>query len=108
MDMLKIMKQAKEMQGRMKQMQDELGQLEVEGQAGGGMVKVVMTCKRDLKKLEIAPELLSPEDKETIEDLIIAAINMAGANAETKMAEETQKMMEEFGLPSNFELPGGL
>ena len=67
-----------------------------------------MTCKRDLKKLEIAPELLNPEDKETIEDLIIAAINMAGANAETKMAEETQKMMEEFGLPANFELPGGL
>lgn len=108
MDMLKIMKQAKEMQGRMKQMQDELGELEVQGQAGGGMVKVVMTCKRDLKKLEIAPELLAPEDKETVEDLIIAAINMAGANAETKMAEETQKMMEEFGLPSNFELPGGL
>lgn len=108
MDMLKVMKQAKEMQSRMQQMQAELGEIEVEGQAGGGLVKVIMTCKRDLKKLDIDPTLFTPDDKETVEDLIVAAINMAGANAETKMAEETQKMMEEFGLPPNFELPGGL
>lgn len=105
MDMQQIMRQAKEMQNRMARMQEELGQMEVQGQAGGGMVKVLMTCKRDLKKVDIAPELMTPGERETLEDLIVAAINMAGQNAEQKMAEETQKMMKEFGLPTNFELP---
>ncbi len=104
MDMQAIMRQAKEMQTRMQQMQEELGHLETSGEAGGGMVKVVMTCKRDLKKVEIAPELMAPEERETLEDLIVAAINMAGQNAEQKMADETQKMMKEFGLPANFDL----
>ena len=104
MDMQQIMRQAKEMQTRMQQMQAELGDVEVQGEAGGGMVKVTMTCKRDLKKIEIAPEMINVDDRETLEDLIVAAINMAGQNAETKMAEETQKMMQEFGLPANFDL----
>ena len=105
MDMQQIMRQAKEMQTRMQQMQAQLGDMEVSGEAGGGMVKVVMTCKRDLRKIEIAPEMMNPDDRETLEDLIVAAVNMAGQNAETKMAEETQKMMQEFGLPANFEIP---
>ena len=105
MDMQQIMRQAKEMQDRMQEMQGQLGEMEVTGEAGGGLVKVVMSCKRDLKKLEISPELITPDDKETLEDLIVAAVNMAGQNAESKMAEETQKMMSDFGLPSNFELP---
>ena len=105
MDMQQIMRQAKEMQTRMQQMQEQLGDMEVSGEAGAGMVKVIMSCKRDLKKVEIAPEMMVPEERETLEDLIVAAINMAGQNAETMMAEETQKMMQEFGLPSNFELP---
>ena len=103
--MMQIMKQAREMQGKMQEMQGELGKLEVEGHSGGGLVKVVMTCKRDLKKIEIAPELMNAEEKETLEDLIVAAINNAGGNAETMLAEKTQSMMEEFGLPANFELP---
>ncbi len=105
MDMQQVMRQAKEMQDRMQQMQAELGEMEVEGQAGGGMVKVVMTCRRDLKKIEISPDLLAADEKETLEDLVVAAINTAGQNADQRMAEETQKMMEEFGLPSNFQLP---
>jgi len=105
MEMQQIMRQAKQMQDRMQQMQAQLGEMEVQGQAGGGLVRVVMSCKRDLKKIEIAPELMIPEERETLEDLIVAAVNMAGRNAEGKMAEETQKMMSEFGLPSNFELP---
>jgi len=103
--MQQIMKQAKQMQDRMKEMQGQLGHMEVTGEAGGGLVKVLMSCKRDLKKIEIAPELMLPDERETLEDLIVAAINMAGQNAEGKMAEETQKMMQEFGLPANFELP---
>ncbi len=105
MDMQAIMRQAREMQNRMQQMQEQLGLMEVTGEAGGGMVKVVMNCRRDLKKVEIAPELMVSEERETLEDLIVAAINMAGQNAEGKLAEETQKMMKEFGLPTNFELP---
>lgn len=105
MDMQQIMRQAREMQNRMQQMQDQLALMEVQGQAGGGMVTVTMTCKRDLKKVDISPDLMKAEERETLEDLIVAAINMAGQNAEQKMAEETQKMMKEFGLPTNFELP---
>ena len=105
MDMQQIMRQAKQMQDRMQQMQGELGNMEVGGESGGGLVKVVMNCRRDLKKIEIAPELMTPGERETLEDLIVAAINMAGQNAEGKMAEETQKMMAEFGLPANFQLP---
>lgn len=105
MDMQAIMQQAKEMQNRMQQMQEQLGHMEITGEAGGGLVKVTMTCKRDLKKVDIAPELMIPEERETLEDLIVAAINMAGQNAEQMMASETQKMMQEFGLPANFELP---
>jgi len=75
------------------------------GEAGGGMVKVTMNCRREMKKIEIAPEMMTPDERETLEDLIVAAVNMAGQNAEGKMAEETQKMMQEFGLPANFELP---
>ena len=105
MDMQQIMRQAKEMQTRMQQMQEELGDMEVTGEAGGGMVKVQMNCRRELKKIEIAPEMMVPDERETLEDLIVAAVNMAGQNAEGKMAEETQKMMQEFGLPANFELP---
>lgn len=105
MDMQQIMRQAKQMQDRMQKMQQELGNTEVEGQSGGGMVRVVMTCKRDLRKIEIAPELLVASEKETLEDLIVAAVNTAGQNAEGRLAEETAKMMREFGLPSNFQLP---
>lgn len=105
MDMQQIMRQAKEMQTRMQQMQEQLGDVEVSGEAGGGMVKVVMNCRREMKKVEIAPEMMTPDERETLEDLIVAATNMAGQNAEGKMAEETQKMMQEFGLPANFELP---
>lgn len=105
MDMQQIMRQAKEMQTRMKQMQESLGHMEVEGQAGGGLVKIVMTCNRTLKKVTIALELMLPDERETLEDLIVAAVNMAGEAAETKMAEETRKMMQEFGLPANLDLP---
>ncbi len=105
MDMMQIMKQAREMQTRMQQMQEQLGEIEVEGSAGGGMVKVVMTCKRDVKALEIAPELLNPDDRQTIQDLLIAALNVAGQNAESRLAEETRKMMQDLGLPADFQLP---
>ena len=105
MNIQEMMKQAKVMQDRMQEMQEKLAELEVQAQSGGGLVNVTMTCRGELRALEVSPEIINPNDKETLEDLIIAAINMARDNADTKMAEETKAMMEELGLPSNMELP---
>ena len=105
MDIQQVMQQARVMQDRMQQMQAQLADMEVTGEAGGGMVTVTMTCKGDIRKLDISDTLIVPGEKETLEDLVIAAVNMARKNADDTMANETQKMMEEMGLPSNFELP---
>lgn len=106
MDIQEMMKQAQVMQQKMQDMQEQLGALEVTGESGGGLVKAVMTCRGELKKLDIANDVIVPEEKETMEDLIVAAINSARLNADNKMASETQKLMQEFGLPANTELPG--
>ena len=71
-----LMKQAQQMQENMKKMQDSLGSVEVEGQAGAGMVKVTMTCHHDVKRVSIDPSLMT-EDKEMLEDLLAAAVNDA-------------------------------
>lgn len=105
MNIQEMMKQAKVMQDRMQLMQGELANIEVTGEAGGGLVKVVMSCKGDIRDVSISAEILIPEDKETVEDLVKAALNVARQNADTRMADETQKMMEELGLPTNVELP---
>lgn len=105
MNIQEMMRQAQTMQKRMEEMQAKLGELEISGQSGGGMVKVVMTCKGEVRKIDIAPEMIDPAEKETLEDLIKAAINMARQNADAKLAEETKRMMSEFGLPPDFKLP---
>ncbi|MDP7142198.1 MAG: YbaB/EbfC family nucleoid-associated protein [Alphaproteobacteria bacterium] len=105
MNIQEMMRQAKVMQDKMKEMQDKLGEMEIEAQSGGGMVKVTMTCKGDLRTLNIDPEIINAGDKETMEDLIKAAINTARTNADTRMSEETQRMMQEMGLPPNIDLP---
>lgn len=106
MDIQKMMQQAKEMQDRMQQMQEELAEREVQGEAGGGLVKVTMTCRGELRKLDIAPEIIDKDEKETLEDLVMAAVNLARQKADQTMADETQKMMQDMGLPANVELPG--
>lgn len=105
MNVQEMMKQAKVMQDRMQQMQAELADVEVMGESGGGLVKVTMTCKGEVRNIEIADEVVNPQDKETLEDLVVAAMNGARQTADQKMADETQKMMQELGLPSNMELP---
>lgn len=105
MNVQEMMKQAKVMQDKMQQMQADLAEVEVGGESGGGMIKVTMTCKGEVRKMDISPDLVNPDDKETLEDLIMAAINNARHNADVKMAEETQKMMQDLGLPGNMELP---
>ncbi len=105
MNIQEMMKQAKVMQDKMAKMQEELAEQEVSGSAGGGMVNVTMTCKGEVRKVEISPDVINPADKETLEDLIMAAMNMARVNADTQMAEETQKLMGEMGLPAGMDLP---
>lgn len=105
MNIADMMKQAKVMQQRMEELQAQLAVTEVEGASGGGLVSVVMTCKGDVRSLKISPEIVNPADVETLEDLVMAAVNMARQNADSTMASETARMMDSMGLPSNFELP---
>lgn len=106
MNIQEMMKQAQAMQKRMQEVQEQLGQMEVTGMAGGGLVSVTMTCRGEVRKVDIAPEVINVEDKETLEDLVKAACNAARTNADEMLAIETQRMMQEFGLPANFQLPG--
>ena len=77
MDLKKMMKQAQEMQGRLQQMQEDLAALEVEGQSGGGLVKVKVNGKLEARGLKIDPSLIKPEEAEILEDLIVAAFQDA-------------------------------
>ncbi len=106
MNIQDMMKQAQLMQRRMQEMQEKLGQMEVEGQSGGGLVRVVMTCRGEVRTVSIAPEVVNPADKETLEDLVKAAVNLARENADNTLAGETRRMMEEMGIPADMGLPG--
>ena len=96
-----LMKQAQLMQDNMKRMQEQLGQIEVEGQAGSGMVKVLMTCKHEVRRVSIDPKLLA-DDREMLEDLIAAAFNDAARRAEDTIQEKMA------GVPAGLPLPPGL
>jgi nucleoid-associated protein EbfC len=99
-----LMKQAQVMQENMKRMQEQLAALEVEGQAGAGMVKVQMTCKYEVKRVTIEPSLLG-EDREMLEDLVAAAFNDASHRVESTIAEKMSGMTAGLGLPAGFKLP---
>ena len=105
MDMMKMMQQAKQMQDKMMAMQAEMENVEVTGQSGGGMVTATMTCKGKMTNLEIAPEVITPEDPEMLADLIIAAVNDAKAKGDQTLADKTKDMMGGMGLPSDIKLP---
>ncbi len=99
-----LMKQAQAMQDNMKKMQDQLATIEVEGQAGAGMVKVVMTCKNDVKRVSIDPSLLA-DDKDMLEDLVAAAFNDAVRKAESMSTEKMSGLTSGLPLPPGFKLP---
>jgi DNA-binding YbaB/EbfC family protein len=105
MDMMKMMQQAKEMQDRMTVMQQELEHVEVEGQSGGGMVTVTMTCKGHMRGIKLSPEIITPEDPEMLEDLIVAAVNDAKSKGDATLADLTKYMMGSMGLPADIKLP---
>lgn len=99
-----LMKQAQQMQDNMKKMQDSLGSVEVEGQAGAGMVKVTMTCHHDVKRVSIDPSLMTG-DKEMLEDLLAAAVNDANRRVESTVQEKMAGFTNGMGLPPGFKLP---
>ena len=104
-DMAKMMKQAQEMQGKMAQMQDDLESITVTGESGAGLVKATATAKGQLKGLDIDPSIFNGDDKEVVEDLILAAIKDAQSRATERSQQEMQKMAEEMGLPPGMNLP---
>ncbi|MEI2385717.1 YbaB/EbfC family nucleoid-associated protein [Breoghania sp. JC706] len=105
MDFLKMMKQAKQIQEQMGSLQEEIGQIEVAGSSGGGLVSVVMSGKGEMKSLKIDPSLAKEDEVEILEDLILAAHNDAKAKAEAAMQEKTQELMSGMGLPAGMKLP---
>ena len=105
-DFLGMMKQAAQLQSKMQAMQEELGQLEVEGTSGGGLVTVRMTAKMDVKAIKIDPTLMKAEEREVLEDLLVTALADARRKAETAMQEKMQSMAGGLGLPPG--LLGGL
>ena len=104
-DMGKMMKVAQEMQGKMADMQEELGRTMVTGESGAGLVKATATAKGELTALEIDPSIFVPSEKEVAEDLILAAIKDAQMKAQEKSAAEMKKLTEGLGLPPGMNLP---
>jgi nucleoid-associated protein EbfC len=99
-----LMKQAQAMQDNMKRAQEELASIEVEGQSGAGLVKVVMTCKHDVKRVAIDPSLLA-DDKDMLEDLVAAAFNDAVRRAENVSQEKMGALTAGMPLPPGMKFP---
>lgn len=104
-DMMGMMKQAKEMQAKFQAMQEEMADMEAQGEAGAGLVKVTMSGKGEMKSLEIDPSLLKEEECEILEDLILAAHNDAKSKVEAAVAEKTKEMTAGLPIPPGFKLP---
>jgi len=98
-----MMAQAQQMQFKMQEMQAKFEYIEVSGESGGGMVKVVMTCTGVVKSVDIDPSVMS--EKDVLEDLVVAAVNNAGDAKESRVKEETDAMVKALGLPADAKLP---
>ena len=104
-DMAKMMKAAQDMQGKMAEVQESLDSITVTGESGAGLVKATATAKGQLTGLEIDPSIFHPDEKEVVEDLILAAIKDAQSKAADRMQQEMAKMTEGLGLPPGMNLP---
>jgi DNA-binding YbaB/EbfC family protein len=104
-DLMGMMKQAKELQAKMELLQAEVAALEVAGQAGGGLVAVTMSGKGEMRGIAIDPSLLSPNEREILEDLIVAACNDARSKAEQKLAAKMREVTGGLELPPGMKLP---
>jgi nucleoid-associated protein EbfC len=99
-----LMQQAQKMQDNMKRLQEELAQIEVEGQSGAGMVKITMTCKKQVKRVSIDPSLVG-DDRDMLEDLVAAAFNDAVRRAEETEQQKMASVTSGMPLPPGFKLP---
>ena len=104
-DMLGMMKQAKELQGRMQAVQEEIAALTVDGAAGGGLVTVTLTGKGEVESLRIDPSLAKPDEVEILEDLVVAALGDARAKSEAAVAEKMRAVTGGLNLPPGLKLP---
>mgnify|MGYP000084270625 CR=1 FL=1 len=100
-----MLKQAQEMQSKMGEMQEKLSGLEVEGQAGGGMVKILLSGKSEVRSVKIDPTLVTPDDVEVLEDLIVAAFNDAKGKVESQVSEKMSELTGGLQLPPGMKLP---
>jgi len=103
-DFMGLMKQAAQLQAKMEALQQELDKTEVEGTAGGGLVAVRLTAKSELKAVSIDPSLIKPEDKEILEDLLVAAHAEARRKAEVLLQEKMQQLTGGLPLPPGLKL----
>ena len=104
-DLMGMMKQAKDLQDRMQRLQEEVAALTIEGSAGGGLIRVTMNGKSELKNIKIDPSLLKSDEAEILEDLIVAAINDARTKAEQKLAAKMGELTGGLALPPGMKLP---
>lgn len=104
-NMVQMMQKASKMKQLMQEMQARVQKMEIPGEAGRGLVKCSVTGRFELKSLKIDPSLIKAEEADVMEDMIIAAVNDARNKAEKVMAEETQKIMNDMGLPPGLDLP---
>lgn len=104
-DMGKMMKAAQEMQTKMQELQEELHTMTVTGESGAGLVRATATAKGELTGLEIDPSIFDPNEKEVVEDLILAAIKDAQMKASDRAQSEMRKLTEGMGLPADMKLP---
>jgi nucleoid-associated protein EbfC len=103
-DLMGMMKQVGQMQARVQQMQEELAALEIDGQSGGGLVKVTLSGKGDMKKVRIDPSLAKADEVEILEDLIVAATTDAKSKLDTLMQTKMQEMAGGLPLPPGLKL----
>ncbi|KMW60168.1 hypothetical protein AIOL_000321 [Candidatus Rhodobacter oscarellae] len=104
-DMAGMMKKAQEFQSQMAEMQENLGNVTVLGESGAGLVKATATAKGELTALDIDPSIFQPDEKEVVEDLILAAIKDAQQKAAQRSQDEMGRLTEGLGLPKDFKLP---
>ena len=105
MNMMKMMKQAADLQKNMKKKQDELAGIEVQFSAGGGMVTATATCDMKIRSIKINPDAVDPDDVEMLEDLVLAAVDGALTSARETMSKEMGQLTQGMGLPGGMDLP---
>jgi nucleoid-associated protein EbfC len=100
-----MMKQAQQLQANMQRAQAEIASMEVTGEAGGGMAKIVMTGKHEVRRVTLDPSIISAEDKDMLEDLVAAAVNDAVQKVERTTQEKMSSLMGGMSLPPGFKMP---